>query len=272
MSFSCLRAGAVLRTAARGGIQIESPGGTVLVITPGWWDHYELWYLNVDVRQARATDGVMGAIAHGSWLPALPDGTSLGPQPRDLNQRYQDLYVTFANAWRVTAATSLFDYAPGGSPSTFAIANWPGQAPSSCLLPPGAGRLADIAPPRSLPLDAAQKLCAGIVTADVRTNCEQDVMVTGDAGFARTYLMTEQLARNTVPGDPVLTFPDDFTADLVGRVRFAWERAMDADGDALTYRHCVWEEPVTFTFASCAAVSGGTPLWPAELTPAVRLR
>jgi hypothetical protein len=44
----------------------------------------------------------------------LPDGEVL-QQPLTTTE----LYGTFANAWRVTQATSLFDYGPGRSTATF---------------------------------------------------------------------------------------------------------------------------------------------------------
>jgi hypothetical protein len=69
-----------------------------------------------------------------SWLPALPDGTSVGQLPPTLHQRYIDLYKTFAERWRVTAATSLFDYAPGTSTATFTLDDWPPENPP-CVAP-----------------------------------------------------------------------------------------------------------------------------------------
>ncbi|MCB1954378.1 MAG: FG-GAP repeat protein [Rhodocyclaceae bacterium] len=50
----------------------------------------------------------------------LPDGTVLS-QPLD----YEDLYGTFADAWRVTADTSLFDYAPGLGTEDFQDRSFP---------------------------------------------------------------------------------------------------------------------------------------------------
>ena len=124
-----------MQSTAPGGIRIEAPGGTAIIITPNFWPDRQLWYMNIDVRRPRATEGVMGAIAPGSWLPALPDGTSLGQKPGDLHQRYVDLYEKFESAWRVTNSTTLFDYAPGTSTSTFTIESWPIENPQSCMLP-----------------------------------------------------------------------------------------------------------------------------------------
>src|SRR5262249_31523454 len=73
--------GRITATPAPGGIQIESNGGTAIVVAPSWWAQQQIWYLNINVRQARGTEGLMGSIAPGNWLPGLPDGTLLGPRP-----------------------------------------------------------------------------------------------------------------------------------------------------------------------------------------------
>ena len=129
--------GRIVRTPAPGGIKIEGAGGTAVIITPGFLDHYQIWHMNIDALRPRATKGVMGTIAPGSWLPALPDGSSVGPQTDDLHQRYLDLYDRFENAWRVNGTSTLFDYAPGTSTATFTIDSWPVENPQGCTLPRG---------------------------------------------------------------------------------------------------------------------------------------
>lgn len=232
--------GRIIQTTAPGGIQIEAPGGTVIVITPGWSGHYQLWFLNIDVRHARATQGLMGAIAPGNWLPALPDGTLLGPRPDDLNQRYQDLYGRFGNAWRVTDANSLFDYGAGTSVKTFTIESWPGgESRRSCALPPQGGTQTN-PPLEPLTLEEVERSCIGIVDNDRRANCVQDVKVTGEREFAKTYLLADQIGRNAIPTAPVLVFPEANTVGLVKPVTFTWNPATDSDGDPISYRHYVW--------------------------------
>lgn len=189
----------IVQTTAPGGIQIESPGGTVVVVTPGWWNHYQLWYMNIDVQNARATQGVMGAIAPRNWLPALPDGSLLGPRPSDLHQRYLDLYEKFADAWRVTDATSLFDYAPGTSTGTFTVDSWPLEAPQTCIVPRDPEGPPAIPPVKPLPIEVAQQQCRAIVANDRRANCEADVMATGEIGFAKTYLRSRSTATRRPP-------------------------------------------------------------------------
>lgn len=261
--------GRIVRTTVPGGIQIEAPGGAAVTITPGWWNHYQLWYMNIDASNVRATEGLMGAIAPGNWLPALPDGTRLGPRPTGLQQRYVDLYDKFGNAWRVSNATTLFDYAPGTSTATFIIPSWPkGESPQSCALPrqPG-GR--PTPPQTRLALADAQKHCKDIVADDARANCVQDVMVTGEPGFAKTYLLGERIERNARPTAPVLDSPKSFALDLAKPVTFTWGKAFDADGDTLTYRHCVWDVHERFTFSKCTADSIRLTPWRGGLLCAV---
>jgi hypothetical protein len=245
--------GRILRTQTPGGIQIESPGGTVVVITPNWWDYYRLWYLHIDIDRTRATQGVMGAISPGNWLPALPDRSFMGSMPADLHQRYVDLYEKFAGAWRVTGANSLFDYAPGTSTNTFTIASWPAENPRSCVLPPEATGKSDKPPLKALPLETAQQHCGDIVDAARKSNCLQDVMVTGETGFAKAYLVTEQIARNQPPDPPKLDLPVD-RAELGYPVTFTWGQSQDVDSTDLTYRQCVWAVDKNFTWNDCDPV------------------
>ncbi len=230
--------GRIMPTSAPGGIQVEAPGGTVIVVTPGWWAHYEVWYLNIEIREPRATQGLMGTIAPGNWLPALPDGSQLGPRPSDLGRRFEQLYLKFGNAWRVTETTSLFDYAPGTSTKTFTVEDWPGGKPP-CVAPKMPGGGAHKPPPKPLTREEAEKCCAEILDKERRANCVQDVMVTGDCGFGRTYFVADQIARNNVPKPPALVLPAN-NAVVGALVDFTWNPAKDEDGDEVTYRHYVW--------------------------------
>lgn len=254
--------GRIVATTADGGIRVEGPGGSAVVITPGWWDHYRLWYLNIETRHVRATDGVMGAIAAGNWLPALPDGTFLGPRPVDTNQRYRDLYEKFADAWRVTDATSLFDYLPGTSTGSYILASWPGESPRSCTLPKPLGGKT---PPKPLPAAIAAQHCSAVVAPERKANCLQDVMVTGEPGFAKTYLAAEKIARNAAPVAPRLLFPDQYKADLARTVTFTWKESTDSGGDPVRYRNCVWPAGERFTDQVCSAVSERQGGWRAGL-------
>lgn len=177
--------GRIVKAAVGDGIEIQFPNESKLIVTPGWWNSQSKWYLNINVYQTPATEGTLGALARGSWLPALPDGTSLGPRPSGLAERYVALNDTFANAWRVTDSTSLFDYAPGSSTADFAIPSWPLDSPP-CVVP----EMPQVEP---LDLATAQTVCAPIADANRQANCVFDVQVTGETGFADTYLLTQQL-------------------------------------------------------------------------------
>ena len=56
---------------AGGGIEVDFPDETTLIVTPNWWPTESKWYLNVDVYHSAALEGVMGARARGSWLSEI---------------------------------------------------------------------------------------------------------------------------------------------------------------------------------------------------------
>jgi hypothetical protein len=151
-----------------------------LVVTPAFWDATKLWYLNVNVYQTSATLGTMGRIAERSWLPALPDGSSLGPRPAAEDQRYLALYETFADAWRVTDASSLFDYAPGQGPATFRLDEWPRNHPQTCGIE---GRTSV----QGTTAEAAAQACSAVTDPVRKADCQFDVAITGHTGFGKAY-------------------------------------------------------------------------------------
>lgn len=188
--------GSITRTDVQGGIYIDFPDKYVLIVTPGWWESQSTWYLNVSIVRKSVhtvagaslsdgslrTGGLNAPITEGNWLPALPDGTNMGPMPTSLNDRYVGLYEAFGAAWRVSDTTSLFDYAPGTSTADFTLESWPGDG-GNCELP-------DVEPVEPLDLDVAQQLCEEIPDRGTREDCVFDVMVTGEPGFAETYLQS----------------------------------------------------------------------------------
>jgi len=194
--------GRIIRSAAgSGAIEIDFPNGTSLVVTPAWWASYSLWYLNISIKNTAATKGISGVIPYNddlpgktrrsrSWLPALPDGSSVGPLPESLHERYVTLYQTFADAWRVTDETSLFDYASGTSTATYTDKNWPMENAQSCAVP---GQT----PMSPIERVVAEKLASGIVDPNLRQFAIFDIMVTGEEGFANAYLKTEQVQTNS---------------------------------------------------------------------------
>lgn len=192
--------GRIARTSAPGGIEIAFPDNYTLFVTPGWWTSQSKWYLNVGVVRTGSTTsvagaspsaggitgGLAGAIPPSSWLPLLPNGSSMGPMPASLHDRYVALYEQFGKAWRVTNATTLFDYAPGTSTDTFTLASWPLENPP-CVVP-------QVTPVQPLSLRIAQRLCRGVADKETQANCVFDVRVTGEPGFAQTYLRAQRVA------------------------------------------------------------------------------
>jgi hypothetical protein len=195
------------------GIEIDFPNGTILIVTPVFWSSQSKWYLDLDVFKTQAEEGIMGLIAPGSWLPALPDGTSLGPKPAALHERYVALYQKFADAWRVTDKTSLFDYAYGTSTATFTDPAWPHESPPYVI--PGQ--------PPAQPLDpkVARRLCHAVVGNNLKTDCIFDVTVAGERSFAKMYLLSQRIQRGSTTtrlvSDKDSTKPDEpvtFTATV----------------------------------------------------------
>jgi Subtilase family/Bacterial Ig-like domain (group 3)/Peptidase inhibitor I9 len=176
--------GRIAKTSAPGGVEIDFPDQTALFLTPGWWASQSKWYLNVDVAHTPALEGTLGAIPQTSWLPALPDGTSMGQMPGPLHDRYIALYQKFADAWRVTDKTSLFDYAPGTSTDTFTMRSWPLEHPPCTI--PGTKAVEPVSE------HVAQRACQPITDDNTHKNCVFDVMVTGETGFAKTYLASQK--------------------------------------------------------------------------------
>ncbi|MGA2352440.1 MAG: Ig-like domain-containing protein [Terracidiphilus sp.] len=174
-------------------LEVDFPDGKSLLATPEWWPSQSEWYLNVDVSNlglvsadtASSGRGIAGAIASGSWLPALPNGASLGPMPPTLPERYDTLYNKFADAWRVNSRDSLFDYAPGTSTETFTNKDWPKEQPP-CVV-------GDQKPLEPGTEDFAQAACRRVSDQNARADCIFDVHVTGDPIFAHTYAVTQHI-------------------------------------------------------------------------------
>jgi hypothetical protein len=183
-----LGGGRILQSAVGGGIEILFPNKTHLIATPKFWGPpNNVWHLNVDVVTTPAREGVLGAILSGDWLPTLPDGSSMGPLPGTLHQRYLDLNQKFANAWRVTDSTSLFDYGPGMSTKNFTNPDWPPEKPP-CTIPGST-----VPPAQPMEVNKARELCSGIRDKAMNAQCVFDVTLTGEAGFAKAYFNTQQL-------------------------------------------------------------------------------
>jgi hypothetical protein len=120
----------------------------------------------------------------------LPDGTVL-QQPLTQAQLYQ----TFANAWRVTDATSLLDYGPGQDTETFTNTMYPRE-----IL-----RLADFSP-AMVSKAAALAAAAGITDPTLAADAEFDYLTMGDPShFSKDATVAALSPR--VPTPAVITGP-----------------------------------------------------------------
>lgn len=149
-------------------------------IIPNWWAAKQIWYLDYDFTPPEGAVGIAGPVPEGSWLPLLADGSSAGAKPPSVEDRYQLLYVKFAESWRVNGGNTLFDYAPGTSSKTYTIKEWPGLE-GKCELP-------FQVPLVGTSLEKAKEACADVIVPHMKEGCVQDVLVTGDPVFGRSYL------------------------------------------------------------------------------------
>jgi hypothetical protein len=178
----------ITRADSSGGLDINLSDGTHVIITPNFWSSQGYWYLNVDVVNTPAREGTMGYIPVGNWLPLAPDGSSFGAAPASLTDRHVLLNRRFADAWRVTKATSLFDYAPGTSTDDFTDRDWPPKPGEPCKAV-GATR----PPVEPMNPEHARKLCSEIKDKAAFENCVFDLTATGDAGMVKAYQRSLQL-------------------------------------------------------------------------------
>lgn len=171
------------------GIEINFPNGTALFATSNWWASQSQWFLNVRVFHTPATEGIMGIVEPNSWL---------------LEQ--------FADTWRVTDETSLFDYAPGVSTKTFTFPSFPQEK---------------IPPAETKNLVLAKDVCRNIADENMQAGCFFDVAVTGDPIFAKSALISQRIQR----GATKTTVSDNKHLTLVGKkVTFTATVAQHASG------------------------------------------
>ncbi len=113
----------------------------------------------------------------------------MGPLPQTSHDRYVGLNQKFGDAWRVTDANSLFDYASGTSTSTFTNRSWPPERPP-CEVP-------GTTPAEPIAENLARAACQAVRGGE-NANCVYDVMVTGNPGFAPTYALSQGLVADAV--------------------------------------------------------------------------
>ncbi len=171
-----------IKPGRNNGVILEAPNGTIVRIRSNFWQHHQIWYMNVEVENTPARDGVLGVVGSAGWLPNLEDGSSFGPRPASLQERHEQLNLKFADSWRVRDATSLFDYIGGMSTKDHTFPDWPPFG-DDCTKAPGKVNK----PTEPLERERAAKLCAEVKGKERQQECIFDVMVTGDPGFAKIY-------------------------------------------------------------------------------------
>jgi hypothetical protein len=184
------------KAAAAGGLDVTATDGTHVTISPIFWASQGYWYLDVEVLNTPAREGTMGTVLPANWLPLAPDGSSFGPKPVTLADRHLLLNQKFADAWRVTKTTSLFDYFPGTSTADFTDSNWP-AAPGSvraCKSPIAPGHPVKRGNP-----ELARRECSVIKDKAAFESCVFDVTVMGDTGAVKAYEQTLKLRKKAGP-------------------------------------------------------------------------
>lgn len=198
----------------RRGAEVDFPDGTIL-----WALRTGGYGINAQVRPSDALRGnavgMLGVVPRGGFnVPALPDGTKL-PAPIGRQQRHEVLYGRFADAWRVTDATTLFDYDPGRSTASYTVAGFPSADADRTLEDLAADARA---------YSAAVTACDVITDAALRNQCIYDVVVTANAGFVTGYQQVTQFRTvgatsldEPVPTQPPASFLPQPTPTLAGR-------------------------------------------------------
>lgn len=178
------------KTTEAGELVVQMADDTRVVVIPLFWTSQGYWYLDVQVFNTSAREGVMGPILPGEWLPRAPDGMSFGPKPASLLDRHQQLNHKFADAWRVNGSTSLFDYPAGATTADFTDVNWPPESGQSCTSTTLTAPVPRVEEPRP---DLAKRACRGIKDKAILRNCIFDVTVMGDPIAAKGHRRADQL-------------------------------------------------------------------------------
>jgi hypothetical protein len=164
------------------GVELDLADGTVVWVLAG--GGYGL-FATVDPSPAvvESGAGLIGRSAPGLRIPLLPDGTAL-PAPKDRHDWYAMLYLRFADAWRVTDATTLFDYDNGKSTASYTIHDYPTA--------PKVATFQELDPAQ---VAAGRQACAAIMDTELQDQCAFDVAVTGDNGYVGPYVATALVAQ-----------------------------------------------------------------------------
>ncbi len=180
-----LGGGNFIKPNGGGSLTMGMADGTRVIATPQFWDSQGYWYLDVEVIKTTARAGIMGHIAAGEWLPRGGDGSNFGPMPAPISDRFDVLNVKFADSWRVTDKSSLFDYDSSQSTRDFTDPDWPSKQ-NDCRKSTLPGPLVQ----EPVSPDTAKRVCAAVKDGAAREQCLFDVQVMGDIGVHKGYLRT----------------------------------------------------------------------------------
>ena len=163
------KAASCSRLAVR--IEITDARGTQLVVTPAFWESQQKWYLNVNVYQTSATEGIWGRLADDSWLPALPDGTSLGTEARGAGSALSGSVREVRRCVARDRCDEPVRLRAGHEHATFTLTSGRGSIQNRA---PSRGRRPASRPPRRSP----RRPATAITDADQKADCIFDVTVT----------------------------------------------------------------------------------------------
>ncbi|MGE5828633.1 MAG: VWD domain-containing protein [Micromonosporaceae bacterium] len=180
-----------------GSVDVRWPDGSVLTVHPSG---ARALTVMADLAQARRgkVSGLFGNFdGQVAGDAAVRDGAAISPTT------YDDLYPKYADSWRVTQATSLFDYESGQSTATLTDRSMPERPIAAKDLPNRA---------------TAEAICrqAGVTERAPLEGCILDVGLTGDIGFAAVAELTQRslvaagattLTVTKPSGTATLTFP-----------------------------------------------------------------
>jgi outer membrane protein assembly factor BamB len=163
-----------------GSVGLDEEGWVVAQWPDGLLVHVQLHagYSGVDVRLPDEHGEVVGIWGDADGDPSndvVPRGVAEPLTDDDLADREQ-LYGRFVESWRVTDATSLFDYTAGESTASYTDRGFPPEVV-------GVDDLTD--EQRA----AAEEVCraAGVTDPTVLAQCVLDVALTGDASYTQVH-------------------------------------------------------------------------------------
>ena len=178
-------------TAMTDGVEVAYGDGTISTVLfhgNGFAQALDIQIAPSDAFKATAT-GLLGPLAVGSELPALPDGTAL-PLSQVRATQFTQRYQQFAPAWHVTDQTSLFDYKAGETTATFDKADFPNQDVAYTV-----DELEQNQDPAAV--QNANDACVGAngQPEDLQ-HCIFDILATKDPNYAQFYALLAQFLAN----------------------------------------------------------------------------